>query len=436
MNIKVANNVVSRNRDVGALLHNTKLDIRVTLNDVASDIWKYVKTKETSTLEEIVCYIKNEYSIDEFVDVRSDIVDIIKYLHEYGFIDINGESKSTVHSMDRLLTKKSGSLKYDAEHQLEDVTLEVTYSCNERCVHCYVDNSDKQRSILSLEEYKAMFVDMVNTGILYMSFTGGDPFVRKDFIDIYQYAALLGFAIDIYTNGLLIGEKELNILSQYRPRRVYISVYSLDDIHDSITGINGSLKKTINTIEKLIGINVKVILNVPVMALNMHSIIKIIDWANEKQIDYKVSFQTTPKSNGDMSTVSLQCFDDIAIKSILEKINYVPDEEPHARDYICGAGLRSLTINPFGDVRPCVGLSIKVGSILESKIDDIWSNSINLEEIRNATWDSSCDCRECSAKKYCNHCMGVSHFETGNIRSKNTTDCYLAKLKESYCSQI
>lgn len=62
---------------------------------------------------------------------------------------------------------------------------EITPKCNFKCVHCYVGNDRIISPILSFEEIIKIIDILYDNGILFLTFSGGDPFTRKDFKDIY-----------------------------------------------------------------------------------------------------------------------------------------------------------------------------------------------------------------------------------------------------------
>ena len=72
--------------------------------------------------------------------------------------------------------------------------------------------------------------------MLFLTFTGGDVFVRKDFLDIYMYAKKKGFIIEIYTNGVLINDNIVEVFTKYPPLLVDISLYgSCEKTYYSVT---------------------------------------------------------------------------------------------------------------------------------------------------------------------------------------------------------
>ena len=72
------------------------------------------------------------------------------------------------------------------------IVLELNYSCNLKCIHCYVPDVEKKDShFLSLRDAKHIFDEMELNGFERVLFTGGEPFANPQFLDIYQVFLLM-----------------------------------------------------------------------------------------------------------------------------------------------------------------------------------------------------------------------------------------------------
>lgn len=134
---------------------------------------------------------------------------------------------------------------------------EVTYRCNEICVHCYNpgaahtpdEKPQRETAELSTEESKSMLRQLVDLGVFRLTLSGGEATLRKDFLDILAYARSLGFQVVIYTNGLKIQKNLINKISQLYPASVEVSIYSAEpDQHDAVTRVPGSFEKTMQSL--------------------------------------------------------------------------------------------------------------------------------------------------------------------------------------------
>src|ERR1700677_5379230 len=127
------------------------------------------------------------------------------------------------------------------------VQLDLTYRCNERCVHCYLDHDDHGE--MTTVEIKHLLREMSEAGVFILTFSGGEIFLRKDFFEILEYARALTFCIKLKTNAVLIREAQAARLRDLGVESIQISIYShRPEVHDAITKIPGSLRHSINAI--------------------------------------------------------------------------------------------------------------------------------------------------------------------------------------------
>ena len=81
--------------------------------------------------------------------------------------------------------------------------IEITRRCNNRCVHCYnnllINDQAVRNSELSYDEHCRILDEITAAGCLWLLFTGGEIFVRRDFLDIYAYAKQKGLLITLFS---------------------------------------------------------------------------------------------------------------------------------------------------------------------------------------------------------------------------------------------
>ena len=90
--------------------------------------------------------------------------------------------------------------------------LDITYRCNERCVHCYLDHDDKGE--MTTAEIKSLLDQLADAGVFILTFSGGEVFVRRDFLELVEYARKLLFNVKIKTNAVMIREAEARRLRE------------------------------------------------------------------------------------------------------------------------------------------------------------------------------------------------------------------------------
>ena len=149
-----------------------------------------------------------------------------------------------------------------------NVQLDLTYRCNERCVHCYLDHDDHGE--MTTTEIKHLLDEMADAGVFILTLSGGEIFLRKDFFEILEHARRLMFCVKLKTNAVLIREREAARLLDLGVESVQISIYShRPEVHDAITLVPGSLKRSLDAIRFLKAQGLKVIIANVLMTENM-----------------------------------------------------------------------------------------------------------------------------------------------------------------------
>ena len=130
------------------------------------------------------------------------------------------------------------------------VQVDLTYRCNEQCVHCYLDHEDHGE--MTTAEIKHLFDQLSEAGVFFLTMSGGEILLRKDFFEILEYARRLQFCVKLKTNAVLIGQRQADRIRELGVHSVQISIYShRPEVHDGITKIPGSLKRSIRAIRFL-----------------------------------------------------------------------------------------------------------------------------------------------------------------------------------------
>ncbi|OIQ51285.1 Antilisterial bacteriocin subtilosin biosynthesis protein AlbA [Pseudodesulfovibrio hydrargyri] len=131
------------------------------------------------------------------------------------------------------------------------VVWNMTQRCNLKCVHCYahaVDPSSHEDPI-STEKAKEMIDDLAQFGAPVMLFSGGEPLVREDLVELAKYAREKGMRAVISTNGTLITKSKARELKEVGLSYVGISIDGNEEVHDKFRGVKGAYKQALKGIE-------------------------------------------------------------------------------------------------------------------------------------------------------------------------------------------
>ena len=348
--------------------------------------------------------------------------------------------------MDRLISRTV------EKHRPLSVHFDLTYRCNERCVHCYLDHDDQGE--LTTAECLQVLDDLASSGALFLTFSGGEIFLRPDLYEILAAARRLHFDISLKTNALLVTPERAARLGELGVRRVQISVYSdIPAVHDAITKVPGSLQRTLAAIPILLQHGLQVKLACPLMRENLLAYRGVMALAEKLGVPYILDLTITPMMDGSSGPLAHRA----SVSSLLPVLRDArlqackpqptsatarPEsvwplgsavssgiESPAYQDLPCSAGHNSCYISPYGDVFPCVQLPQAAGNLRREKFDDIWYHAPQLERLRAIRESQLPICSRCEIRSYCERCPGLALMEGGNLLGAYERACALAEEK-------
>jgi radical SAM protein with 4Fe4S-binding SPASM domain len=315
------------------------------------------------------------------------------------------------------------------------VQLDLTYRCNERCVHCYLDHNDQGE--MNTAEIKDLLDQMATAGVFFLTISGGEILMRRDFFEIVEYARGLMFCVKLKTNAVMIHEAEADRIQALVPESVQVSIYShRPEVHDAITKLPGSLKKSLAGTRLLVERGVKVIFANVLMRDNFQDYSGVQALAAEVGARYTVDPTITPMMDGDRSILNLnieraeleQVFRDSSLLGTGAEEFCAPPSgalaEEDAMDTLpCSASHTFCYVSPYGDVYPCVQFPLPTGNVRTTRFIDIWKHSPQMNEVRSITVNDLPVCSTCShSSGSCTRCPGLAYME-GNMRGPSSQDC-------------
>ena len=338
---------------------------------------------------------------------------------------------------------KDMQLKMGKAHRLLSVQWELTYRCNEKCTHCYLDVMPPSANVpgeLTTTEAKKVIDDLARLGGLTITFSGGEIFVRKDIFEIASYARQKGFAIRFFTNGILIKPEVADKIAAVKPVVVEFSVYGINaETHDGITQVPGSYDLTMRAINLLLKRGVRCIMKTPIMKENITQIDAMAQQAKDLGIHFQYDLTIVPKHTGDVSPLKHRPSDDQMLEFLQRRVT--PDSwtlynmgDTHR---FCGIGLSSLTISPYGEIYTCVGARVSAGNIRTTPLNEIWHDSPVWEETSSFTLSNLPVCSTCELKQFCIRCHGTAAFEDGDMLGCSSVAYREARLRrQAYKSNM
>jgi 12,18-didecarboxysiroheme deacetylase len=165
------------------------------------------------------------------------------------------------------------------------VVWNVTRRCNLKCVHCYAHaTGEAAQDELSTEEGKVLLDDLAQFGCPVVLFSGGEPLVRQDLVELADYAVKLGMRAVISTNGTLITRSVAQALKDVGLSYVGISLDGMKEVNDKFRGVKGSFDRAMAGIEHCQQSGIKVGLRFTINRMNADEIPAIFDLLEERNI--------------------------------------------------------------------------------------------------------------------------------------------------------
>lgn len=329
-----------------------------------------------------------------------------------------------------------------------NVHLDLTYRCNERCIHCYLDHEDHGE--MTTAECKNVLEQLARAGTLFLTLSGGEIFLRKDLFELIAYARSLHFDVSLKTNALLIDGERAKELRELGVRHVQVSIYSADPaVHDAITKVSGSLDRSLSAIRTLQAEGLHVKIACPLMKQNLAAYGGVLALAEKLGVPYLIDLTITPKMDGDTSILSLRNSAQDLLPVLQDPIlaahscsqDGPPDPgraigsvsssgiESQAYDDIpCSAGHNSCYISPYGDVSPCVQMPAPAGNLRRQPFDEIWYGSTQMNRVRAVRESQLPVCSTCSIRKHCGRCPGLAQMEGGDPLGPYERACEMAEM--------
>lgn len=262
-----------------------------------------------------------------------------------------------------------------------------TLKCNMKCKMCtfygeHAKQNLKLKNELSYEEIKAVIDDLAKSYKYYpykplIGVLGGEPFVRKDILDIMSYLKSKKFRFSITTNFSLMDEENLKGLIKVKPSDLRISLDGPAEIHDEIRGIKGIFDRIYSSIKLLRSLKggkaVPIRLNCVINDYNIKSLDKMVDIAHNLRAD--LNFQHLMFVNEKYKGLN---------KKITE--SYFGEDLLFGHDMprIKKEDINPLTINIKKVMMKARKLNVRLAFLPQLKLNEIGSYYLDLDNYRHS----------------------------------------------------
>jgi radical SAM protein with 4Fe4S-binding SPASM domain len=318
------------------------------------------------------------------------------------------------------------------------VVWNITHACNLKCLHCYENASVESSDELTTDEALRGIDILADSGVLILAFSGGEPTLRPDIIQLIEHSSSRDMYTAIATNAILLSSRER--VKRFKRAGLKFVQISLDGVfpktHDCFRGVHGAFEKTVQGIKNCVAEDMFTEVATTVTRLNQEEILGMIDFSHELGADWLMLYNFVPTGRGvhmirsdlapeerenvlrlcwnKMKATGIQVLStapqyarvaqQIEAKPIMintagkvvsgytngEDACVVPTHFSNPRlsgelkrlaDFIggCGCGRFYVALEPNGDIYPCVFFphdeTMKVGNIFRDDFEQIWRRS-------------------------------------------------------------
>jgi radical SAM protein with 4Fe4S-binding SPASM domain len=338
--------------------------------------------------------------------------------------------------------------KYLGKRAPVEVSIEVTHRCPLECLHCYnnlpMGDIEARSSEMTLAEHCRLLDQLRDAGCLWVLYTGGEIFARKDFPDIYKEAKNRGFLITLFTNGTLITPAIADMLAEWRPFAIEITLYgATQETYEALTQIPGSFERCMRGIRLLLERNLPLKLKTVPTSVNRHEVYEMKRMAEE---DFGVEFKFDPLVNPRIDCSASP----LGVRLSPEEVVALDYHDPKRREeysrlaahdlaereaperdsdhvYFCGGGISACAVDPTGKMSICVISHQDTYEWRNGSFQDGWDNFLWKTRTKKRTRQTRCD--RCRIQSLCSMCPANGELEMGDPESPVDFLCQVAHLR-------
>jgi|GEM_PF-1186019 len=425
----IKEDVIWKKCQAGSMLYNARTEEKMILNDSATNLFlsTYVNHFEISDIAE---NLKSKFSNMEYDDILEDVASCIREIDNSNFVTINPQKMNFINLL-------------DSKYSLDNVIFEITGRCNLSCVHC-IEGGSKVYNELSLEEICKIIDELQMLGVYRVVLTGGEPFARKDIMEIIEKFSSKAMKVIIFTNGALINNEMLDKLAGNN----ILLRFSLDgataETHDFIRG-GGSFEKTIRIIDKCREKGIEIGIASTIYSKNFDEYKDIVKLAGNLNVRELELSEIVPFGNAKEYRdllLSRKQLEQLRVynlelgnsnESFARGTGLAKQAEQRKRDavreYSCNAGISTCFIGCNGDVYPCTLFKefdeFCIGNAGIESLFEIWNYGTGLDKFRNLKVSYLKKCKSCDCFNLCpGGCRAKAYIASNNL---------LGDMEDEYC---
>lgn len=428
---------VQQKRERTYLLIDPLMPNWISTNKVGSEIVRMCDGRHT--LDEIAGSISGRYGIS-LKEANKNCQVFFRGLQEKGFVSETPALKPSY----------PGRSQTIAPGKLGELWIYTNNDCNLNCLHCLVSAGKQKTSSMSATQIKNLVDQATGLGAHRIYFTGGEPFIREDILDLIEYVTTRTQLV-ILSNGTLLDHSISQKLGEISNNNLIMQV-SLEGpnakVNNQIRGI-GSFEKAVAGINELVRVGLVPIVTTTVTKLNADYVTETTSYLASLGVKDHHILWLHPRGRGQKNLKNLfvspgQLTEIMrALFKNSQKLGMLVDNKESLKARIqarrgrkndlCNSCFEMLCVDSNLQVYPCASLNgdtcFACGSLEEKTLEDIWLNSPATKWIRDNSVQKKVGCNDCYLKFFCGGgCFCQAYY---NYKVEKGFGCVMAP--DPYC---
>lgn len=332
--------------------------------------------------------------------------------------------------------------------RIEELFIEITNHCLQRCIHCSSNATCNQYAEISIGNILDTVNRLLPLGLKHVVLSGGEPFLHSDLFSIINFLKSRKVRYSLYTCGVIYDAEKITPISEHIFEQInsdYLDkiIFSLhagtSETQARISGFSSSFQSVLTSIRAAKKCEIDVEIHVVPMSVNFSELERVLDIANELGVS-KVSFlRFVPQGRG-TEHLRLNREQFLGLQQLYRtyrdgykgvKIRFgTPFNCITYQGGHCTAGINKILINAYGEILPCEAFKYLHGrrpTIYDHDIREVWQNDPLLNELRAVHIDSVSTCSTCPYKDGCQGgCPGQRKHLNGDFRKGPDPSCIIA----------
>lgn len=338
---------------------------------------------------------------------------------------------------------------------LNELKIEVTYTCPLACIHCSSDSTPSSQSNIDTSTLLDIVIEAIAMDVKEIAFSGGEPLIHPNIIDAVQLSSSNGIKTLLYTSGCVeqFGTK-INNLFQSGLKKVIFSLYSDEpEQHEAITRIRGSHEQTVQAIKHCTAKGLLTEVHFVALKRTYKSLTRVAKFIQSLGVHRLSVLRFVPQGRGSLLERDILTSSQyLELKKEIEMLRNsgldIRTGSPFnflllSKHPKCNSAIDRLIISPDLRIYPCdafkrISATEIVGNEDFSRLEkgkglsDCWNNSPYLSAIRDyLSSEVAKPCNECDWLELClSGCLAQKVISSGKLDKRPDPNCMRVLLKK------